>query len=232
MNNIPSELANSPGQDLNFPNGDVDAKVKQFLDEEQKKLDQVATGTPEVPRTEIRANSDFEQVAPFDQVVTEALVETKNYPITEEDKVKYFKAMLADQAVELPIHLFNKQFTVELRSRYSFEQARVWDILELDRSQGRIAKDDINRLATYMQYYCAALMVQRINGALFSDIVLKPGKSLEEDAEVLRKFVDEKLVTLSGIRWTNILNAMRIFETKCARMATEAVNEDFWKPQG
>jgi len=75
-------------------------------------------------------------------------------------------------------------------------------------------------------------MIERVNGVLFSDLALDSKSTLAADREAMHKAIEDGPVrSVQGIRWTNLLNAMRIFETKCAKLSTEANNEDFWKPR-
>ena len=55
---------------------------------------------------------------------------------------------------------------------------------------------------------------------------------LEESIKILREAMDKEIDTLSMPKWTLLLNALRTFETKIARMGTECLNENFWEPAG
>lgn len=227
--NIPEQIASSPSTPLTL-NPDVTAeKVKQFIAEAQ--AHQTVEEKPKPVALESEA--DFDIKTAEDAYLTEALVNVseKEIEITEEEKVIFFKALVNEECVCLPVNLFNNNFRVDLRSRYTYEQGRIYDVLRLDNKQN-ILTGDTAQFFTRLQYYCAALMVQRVNGVLFSELELKTGSKLEDDAKKLRDFVETKIETMPGIRWTAIINSMRVFETKCARMNSEAANGDFWKPRG
>ena len=213
------------------------AKVAEFIES--------AGGTAVAPKdkVEVKPNGDFVAPNPYDSVLTEALVETKAVDVTEEEKMLFVKALLNDVPITLSIKLFSDQFVVQLRSRSFHEQRRIFDVLYRDERDGQFTLPaselepskpslDVAAYVTRQQQYCIALMVQRINGAVFSDLQIPVNDKLEDTQAALHKMVAEKVEPITGIRWTAIMNALRIFEVKCAKLGTEAANQDFWKPRG
>lgn len=235
-NDIPQEPTDAGSTDLQFTPTDPETArlVNEFIQQKTGKSSPAppeSQNEPEPHRVEIQPNKDFDKGDPVQQVITEALPPVEGIPITDLEKELFLKAVLCDAPVRLPIKLYRGQMAVELRSRSAFEQKRVFDILKEDLTDGLYQDGDVSLMVTRMHYYLAALMVERINGELFSDLKLIAGKTLEEDKTIMRQAVDKLFSNIGTIRWTSILNALRIFEHKCARMNTEAINEDFWNPQ-
>ena len=239
--NIPSELADSPDAQLKYNPQDPEtaelvkglmstaSSSREFLAEKQGQEPEEPTAVE--GRIDVPPNPEFSS-DPTHQMITEALVPIDNLPLNDAEKELFLKAVLNDEPIRLPIVLYKGQLKVDMRSRSTFEQKRVFDIIELDQKSGTMDPANVALSVTRLQYYLAALMVERINDKLFSELKLVPGKTVEEDAAILRKFVAEKLESMTLIRWNSILNALRIFENKCAKLNSEAANEDFWVPHG
>jgi len=236
--NIPSELASSPSTDLKYNPQDPEMAElvkgladtaeasKGFVADKQNDTEEEIKGKIDIP-----PNPEFSQ-DPSGQTITEALVPVDNILILDVEKEMFLKAVLNDRPVQLSINLYKGQFKVDLRSRSTFEQKRIFDVLAYDQKENFTDKSDLALLVTRLQFYLASIMVERINGQLFSELTLVPGKTVEEDAKTLRAFVAEKLEKMTQLRWNSVLNALRIFENKCARLNSEAANENFWNPPG
>jgi hypothetical protein len=183
------------------------------------------------PRISVPSNREFEGGDPSQQLIGEALTSLDQVEVTDNDRTVFLKAVLNDHPARLSISLYNGQFVAELRSRSSYEQRRVFDLLDADK-EDRLFKDgDMAMYITRMHYYLATLMVERINGKLISETALNPNaKTFREERAIMHDGL-ARFEAMGNLRWTSILNALRIFEAKCARMNTEAANEDFWKPQ-
>ena len=215
--------------------------VKQFMGEKTAELTlnetpgqaptEAQTEAP-TPKVSLPPNQEFDNGDPVGNYITEALTALDKTEITGTDRELFLKAVLTDTPIRMTVSLYNGKFALEARSRSTFEQKRVFDVLKLDQKEKLIEDGDLAAIATRMHYYLAALMVERINGVLVSELTLTPGKTVEEDAAKLRAAADKLFESMTSLRWTSILNALRIFEHKCARMNSEAANGDFWNPQG
>jgi hypothetical protein len=163
---------------------------------------------------------------------SEALRNIENVTVDDKEKELFIKAILNDDHFRLTLPMYGGKLQVELRSRSHYEQRRVLDTVRLDQKEGEFPADgDITYHFDYVQKYCTVLMVERVNGVVFSDLILKAGGTVAEDAAVLRKAVKEKIEGLPNIYWNSILNAMRMFDRKCAIMNSRAADESFWKPR-
>lgn len=238
--NIPTELSGSPSADLRVsPQDPETAKaVNEFL--QQKSAESGGVPMPEGSQppieekpTEVAANPEFDAVSPQDATISDAMATNQDVTVTDIEREVFIKCVLNDQPVKLAIELYNGRFKVEIRSRSTFEQKRVFDVLELDRKETVITPDNVAEMVSRMQYYMAALMVERINGEVFSELRLEPGSGdAAAHAKLLRAQVQKTMEKMVGVRWNSILTALRLFENKCAKMNTEALNEGFWKPRG
>lgn len=245
--NIPSELHKAPARELKVQPQDPEtvAAVNEFIQQKAAETSGVprpinSSPAPEDPNQppieqrpiEVPPNTEFARINPQDVSVSNALAIDHELKLTDMERETFLKAVLNDEPVRLSVSLYNKQFQVELRSRTTFEQRRVFDVLDMDREEGVIAADNVALMVTRMQHYLAVLMVERINNVLFSELKLDAAKDLATHAKQLRDKVAEKAEAMIGVRWNSILTALQVFENKCAKMNTEALNEDFWKPQG
>ena len=203
------------------------ARVAEFIESAGGE----AAGTPK-EKVEIQPNADFNMPNPYDTMLTEALVDTQKVDVTDEEKALFVKALLNDVPFRLVIPLMNGQFNISLRSRTAHEQRCIFDVLDKDTTDGLIKKDDVAYYISLSHKYCMALMVERINGQLFSEASIGPEATVAQAQEILHAAIKPKITPLQGIKLTAIQNAMRIFESKCAKLGTEAANQDFWKPRG
>jgi hypothetical protein len=179
---------------------------------------------------EVKPNTDFAIPNPQDVILTEALVSTDKVEVTDEEKSMFVKSLLNDTPILLTVSLMGGQMNVTLRSRTVHEQRRIFDVIEMDKLKGTISKDDLAYTVTRLQQYCMVLIVRRVNGNVFSEAEIPDGATVEEARQILHKAVDS-IQAKNSLRWTTLLNAMRIFEAKCAKLNTEAANSDFWTPR-
>ena len=202
------------------------AKVAEFIEAAGGE----AAGTKK-EKVEIPASTEFNMPNPYDTMLTEALVDTQKVDVTDEEKSLFVKALLNDVPFRLTISLMGGEFKVSLRSRTAHEQRCIYDVLDKDITDGVIRKDDLPYYVMCSHKYCRAIMVERINGQVFSEAKIGPEATVADAQKILHEAIKPKITPLQGIRLTAIQNAMRIFETKCAKLGTEAANQDFWKPR-
>lgn len=208
-------------------------KVRAFLQEKGAQAGQPAAPVaPTVERVQVPEDPTFKEPSPEEQAVITALVDVRAVKVSDDDKELYLKALLCDKPVELEIELYGGKLKLLFRSRTMHEQRRVLDVLHLDQEENLIPNNDPALLFTRLQQYLAAVMLRRINDELFSELDLKPGRDLKADAADLRKVFTDKLENMAHIRWTAVLNGLRIFEEKCRQLSEHCVNEDFWSPRG
>jgi hypothetical protein len=232
--NILDQMKKAPATNVVVHNSDpeVIANVKEFLAAQQAGTE---AESKQRDRTTIAPDPVVGAPNPDTAFVREALVPVENIAITEEEKRIYLKSLLSDDLTRFSITLYDGQLKYDLRTRSMFEQRRVLDIVN-DRIAGvspkdPTLKDNLAGQFDMMQQYFALLMVERINGVIFSELSLSPGPSLDEHYAKLSAEAERVFSKMNNVCWTAMLNAMRMFESKCARLAENAMNEDFWKPR-
>lgn len=209
----------------------VEDKVRAFLQEKGATVAAEAT-KPAPERIKAPEDTLFSEPNPEEEAVASALIDIRSVSITDEEKDLFLKALLCDKPVELDIVLFAGKLKLTFRSRSMHEQRRVLDVLHLDQEEQLLPGNDPALLFTRLQQYLTAVMLRRINSEVFSELELPPGKEVVADASALRKVFADKLEQMPHIRWTAILNGLRIFEEKCRQLSEHCVNEDFWSPRG
>lgn len=241
---MPDEIKAGKPTPLKFNPQDAETAklVREFLNEKAEAAvpegPGAPGGAPSAPledvspkQVNINPNPEFDHGDPSSQFISDAMAPVDKVVITDMEKQLFLKAVLNDAPVKLPVTLYQGKLTLDIRSRSSFEQKRVFDVLKLDGKQELYDTADLAMTVTRMHYYLGCLMIERINGELFSELTLLPGKTVEEDAKTLREAAAKLFENMTAIRWTSVLNALRIFEHKCARLNSEAANEGFWNPQ-
>jgi hypothetical protein len=196
-------------------------------------------GVADKERREVPTDPGLAVPNPYDVMTTEALIAPEQFEITDREKALYIKAMLNDVPVRFDVVLCAGQLTAQLRSRTMQEQRRTFDVIEMDKADGTITRTknndgsytyDTAYLITRIQQYNLVLMLERVNGVLFSECSIPATATADEAHAIFHKAV-EKVAGMSQIRWTALLNCLRVFDAKCAKMGTEAANSDFWKPR-
>lgn len=243
--NIPREIAGAGSAPLKFNPQDPETAnlVREFL---AQKTGEVTGDTPitqtgeggdvEIPvappQVNLPPNQEFDGGDPNQPFISEALAPVDKVSISDHEKELFLKAVLNDEPVRFPVSLYHGKMIIDVRSRSAHEQKRVFDVLKKDQEDNIYDPADVAMMITRMHYYLGALMVERINGVTFSELQLKAGDKLDTDVKKLRVAADKLFGGITNIRWTSILNALRVFEHKCAKMNSEAANEVFWNPQG
>ena len=150
--------------------------------------------------------------------------------VTEDDKQAYLRAVLNDEPVIFTIILCGGQVKVKLRARTAWEQSLVYEAVFQDQEMKIV--NEFRQGIIQLQKYSAVLMVQEINGRLFSSekFEKKDTENWQKDVDQLRELVTEKIDSMDGAKLTLLLNALRIFEFKLARIGTQCLSGNFWNP--
>ena len=224
------EIKQSPHTKVQVHESDpaVIAGVQEFLAAHQGS----ESAEEEKKRTVVQPDDELLAETPTQAFLKEAFVPVENIEVTEEEMRIYLKTLMTDEPTRFTVSLFNRQLKCEMRTRTTHEQRRVFDVLNYQVKQSQLESPEVNYAfyMTLLQQYFALLMVERINGNVFSELTLPSDYGVEQCCKALCE-THAKLFPMNNIRWAAILNAMRIFEAKCAKMSENAANEDFWKPR-
>jgi len=228
--NLLDGLKESPLKPVEVHENDpaVVAGVKEFLAAQEAA---VSNETAE-KRQVIEPDPVVGAESPDTALVKEALAPVNDIEVTEEEKTIYLKSLLTDELTRFSISLYGGRLKYELRTRSMYEQRRVLDIINDRIVNDEAVKNNLVKQFDMMQRYFALLMVERINGVLFSELHLEPGQTLEQHYQIMVAADAKAFSKMNNLCWTAMLTAMRQFESKCVKLAEHAVNEDFWKPRG
>ena len=151
--------------------------------------------------------------------------------ITDSDKNNFLKALLTDENVILDIPLCDGKVIFTIRSKNSWEQNLIYEAAISDREEDEPL--DFYQGMLQLQKYGAMVQVQTINKKVFSTLKFSaPKNDWKEQVAELKKQKDEILETMDSTKLTMILNALRMFEYKVAKMSSSCNSGDFWKPAG
>lgn len=153
--------------------------------------------------------------------------------ISDEEKFEYLKQMLNDQPFQLEVKLFGGKFSVTVKTRTLAEQQRINDLIYAEFDEGRndrISAHEVALCSKRTNQYLIILMVRQICGVSLDAPDLLKG-SVAEAKVAAAEFAAAKLEPMNVTKMTAITNVIRIFESKSARLATEAANESFWQPR-
>lgn len=221
------------GQDLSQTYANWEAEVKApapDLPEEEPHLDEMPEPPPEESKPKVPRDKTFDEMSEGPEAnMREALADMGDIAPTEQEKTMYLKGMLNDEPIQLSVMLCGGQVEVKIRSRSAWEQTCLHAAISRDFEE-KLISTDMPSILLQMQRYGAALMLVGIGGNQFQSVQLSPEEDLEECVEALRVARKRLIDPMSMPRWTMALNALRVFESKMARMGTECLNENFWTP--
>ncbi len=190
-------------------------------------------GEPQAPRITLPPDPLVQQKPDSETILAQTLtdLDPSQAEVTDTDKDIYLRAVLTDTPVELTVSMYSGKWNAVVRARTVYEQQRVFDILRWEMENKHLTQGDVAMYVHRLHEYLALVMIKRVNSAIFVDLELKQGSSLEEDSKKLRELVVNKFDSTSQVRWMVIWNTLRIFETKMAKLGSMALNQDFWKPR-
>jgi len=207
----------------------AEKEVEEPKDLEEPEDIQEEPEVKEEPKIKVKADETFdENPASVDSIMREVLADTESVEITATDKNKYLKAVLNDVPVELDVSLCGGQLKTKIRSRTSWEQTCLYAALQKDQDEGVVK--DLASVIIQLQKYGCAIMLLSVNNKAFSNEKIDKDMSISDAIDKLRKLRVEKIEPLSMPKWGLLLNALRLFEGKLAKMGTACLNEDFWEP--
>lgn len=213
---------------------DEEEDITQLFDanlESDEAVEEEEVVTEGESKVEVSVDKTFdEKLSSVDSIMREVLVNSDTVDITDSDKRNYIKAVLNDVPVELELALCGGSIKTKFRSRTSWEQTCMYAALKKDQDDGIV--EDLASVVIQLQKYGCCIMLQSVGDKVFSKEGISEDTSIEDAIAKLRQLRMEKVEVLSVPKWSILLNALRLFEAKLARMGTECVNEDFWEPVG
>lgn len=176
----------------------------------------------EVPKSQMFNES------PKENMLRDVLVDIEGVEPSNTDKQMYLKAMLNDVPVKLDVGLCGGRVTVAVRARTTWEQSCIYEAVRLDTEEKLI--DGMASVILQLQKYGCLIMIEKVGDRDFGSISLDNSSTLAECVELLRGKRAEIMDGMNTPKWSLLLNALRVFETKMATMGSECLNENFWAP--
>lgn len=163
---------------------------------------------------------------------TKQLAGLGEIPVTDEDKTMFLKAAMCDEEVQLPIELHGMEGKpVMVRSLSNRLLRALAMAMGKDGDEG--AFRDLSVWASRLQYYSVLMQYAGYGPAeeslLPDDVKNRP---VAEICDWLRENVDTVLADMSGPRYMLVVQAIRVFEAKMARLKEGLVNGDFFGTAG
>lgn len=147
--------------------------------------------------------------------------------VTEEEKIEFFKAFLADKPFISEVSLFNNQLKVKFKSLSVAESLEVFEQIKKDQ-QDLIINTDATYMMALTNYRLSQAIVE-INGEVFqSQVTRETYKPDDTKVSYLTKRV-EIIKSWPVFKLSALADAFKSFEDKLIYLTNEIQNENFWK---
>lgn len=149
-----------------------------------------------------------------EEEIDEVEIPLPNVPVSEEDKIQFFKAMLSDQPFVGVHELLGGALTVEFRALSVADNMQIYDQLKKDQFNN-VINNDSNYL-TALTCYRLALSLQKINGEAVFDVA-----ELTARAKIVEAW---PVFKVSGVT-----EAFKSFEDKIVTLTNAVSDANFWQ---
>jgi hypothetical protein len=146
--------------------------------------------------------------------------------ITDEDKERFFKAILADKCYEETVSLFDGQVNIKFKAMTVRENSDVVAQVEQDKKNGVASEND----AYYITISCYRLGISlvSVDEKPYSSITRENfSPSTEDDTYILAR--SKMLLGWSTSKLSAYLDAFQTFERKLVKLTSEVQTPNFWK---
>lgn len=151
-----------------------------------------------------------------------------NVPITQEDKDAYFKAMLFDLPVELPIVSMEGKVTIVCRALNVYENDLVYVALEKAMKAHKLPAAMWEGLC---QQYRLVMQLVKFNGTPMDCVRFdEPGDS-QKDADVLLEGA-KRIYKIGMVKYNLFIRSLNVFQYKVNKLNEAIYNQGFWNPVG
>lgn len=149
-------------------------------------------------------------------------------PITDEDKDTYFKSMLFDTAIELPITSMQGKVVITCRALNVYENDLVYVALERAMKDHKLPPTAWEGLC---QQYRMVMQVVRFNGTLLDYTHFDTPGNTNEDAGKLLEAA-KSIYSMSMAKYNLYLRSLHVFQYKVNKLNEAIYNQGFWNPVG
>lgn len=201
--------------------------IEEFLGKPLESINKDITSTTETTET---SESDL-PVDPLASLQTQTKIfdtdgiTKESIQVSDIDKVLFLKSLLNDTPLELDIPLLNNSLVIRIRARDAHAQCLAMTLVDNRANEEQLT--NLLVLNTWIQQYGLALMITAINtkavdyAKVNCDDNLATAKT-KLDAVVHRYYKD------IGAKWDILIKAIKIFETKRAKLQDAILDENFW----
>lgn len=149
----------------------------------------------------------------------------KEFTISEEDKEKFFKSILADKPYEEETALFDGQLTLKFRAMTVQENTDVVNQITLDRRNNTAS--DTDAYFVTISTYRLALSLAAIDGLPYSTVT-REGFSSPNEGESYVLHRAKPMTQWSTPKLSICLDAFSRFEAKLVKLSSEVQTRNFW----
>jgi hypothetical protein len=162
----------------------------------------------------------------FNQSIEMNTENPKPADITNDDKERFLKSILADKPYEETVELFDGQMRVRLKAMTVSENSDVVNQIVADKKNGLAADNDAYFIT--ISTYRLALSVTTIDDQPYSSITKENfSPSVENDTYILARA--RLMQSWSTPKLSLFLDAFRKFEAKLVKLTNEVQTVNFWK---
>lgn len=162
----------------------------------------------------------------FNQSLEMTTEKYKNVEVTEEDKERFFKSILADRPYEETVKLFDGQIQVKFKAMTVQENTDVVNQIVEDR-KNNVASDTDAYFITISTYRLALCLVS-IDDKPYSSITKENFVPMvEKDSYILAR--SKPMLNWATPKLSVFLDAFQKFEQKILKLTNEVQSPNFWK---
>jgi len=148
-----------------------------------------------------------------------------NVKVTDEEKIEFYKAFLADKPFSSEVELFNGNFKIGFRSLDVLESSEVFEQLRKDQVSGEVSTDSSYMLM--LTNYRLANSLVSIDGQPFQPELTRE-KYTGKD-ETYLKARSKALMSWPIFKLSAVAEAFKSFEEKVQFLTNEIQTADFWQ---
>jgi hypothetical protein len=151
----------------------------------------------------------------------------KEFTITEEDKVDFFKCFLADKPYEETVYLFGSKFKVKFRTLTTKQTKDVFNQLRQSQLNDELT-NDANYMVTSTAFRLALSLVE-LNGDPFNPDISEEDYAPASKSDSYVRAKSAIFETWPIFKLSAILDAFKAFEHKVVELTDAVQTENFWK---
>lgn len=162
----------------------------------------------------------------FNPSLETSLEKNKSIEITDEDKERYLKSILADRPYEETIKLFDGSLSLRFKAMTVQENSDVVNQIVADKKTG--AASDTDSYMITISTYRLALCLASIDDRAYSNITKENFVSMSDgDSYILARA--KPMLSWQTPKLSIFLDAFQTFESKILKLTNEVQTLNFWK---